>query len=251
MAKPRKAPTSSIVLNAVYTDDRFLELEPIAQLAFVAALGQVDVFGNITADPAKLQTYVLPMHRFGEQELSDIFDAFVDAGLAFYYERNGCRYVHLYLTNNARVMPPEYPLPPGLTAKKPENKGRRAIYRIYDDSGVECDPDGDPIDNQIERTLPAWTSIGRTRDIRRTYDGRTRDVQGTYKGHTTDVQCTAKQHNTEQNRTSGSVFVPKTEPRAHAGAGATLEGSPAPQAADEDAMPDPDFSRMIERVGEK
>lgn len=240
MAKPRKAPTSSIILNAVYTDDRFLALEPIAQLVFIAALGQVDAFGNITADPAKLQTYVLPMHRFSEQKLSDIFDAFVDVGLAFYYERNGCLYVHLYLTNNARVMPPEYPLPPGLTAKKPESKGRRAIYRIYDESGVECDPDGDPIDNQIERTLPAWTSVGRTTD-----------VHGTNNGHTTDVQCTAKQHNTEQNRTSGSVFVPKTEPRAHAEAGATLEGSPAPQAVDEDAAPDPDFSRMIERVNKK
>lgn len=159
MAKRQKTPASRLIDNEIYKDERFVALEnPLVQLAYVAALGQVDTFANLTADPRRLRLLVLPHHNLSEEEICYIFDKFAEVGLVFFYRAKKDYYVHFVETAHRLYSPPVCPLPEGLTARKPEKEGkaRYTSYRIYDEAGNECDADGEPLDPNVERVAAKW-----------------------------------------------------------------------------------------------
>lgn len=218
-----KTPASRLIDNDIYKDERFLNLgDPLIQLAYVAALGQVDACGNLIADPLKLRQLILPGHALTGEDVCTLFNTFVEAGLAFYYERKGRLYIHFLETSNKLYIPPVYPLPEGLSARKPDlnrqgkRGGRFTAYRIYDEVGNECDSDGEPLDPNTDRVAPVYTCI--YRDIRAVYT------------------CISEKKGKERNVNEISFPSPSLPE-----AGACLEGTPAPA---EDILPSSEEQRQ-------
>lgn len=221
MARVRKEPASRLIPNSIYKDDAFLELEDnLIQLAYVAALGQVDGFGNLVADPRKLCRWVLPMHRLSEEDVCVIFDSFVEVGLAFYYEAGEELYIHFFGLKNRLYEPPMFPLPEGLTAEKPEKGGRYTSWRVYDGDHNECDADGDPLDGQKARVAPDYM-----------HSGKQLHMQCIFNEYSMNKQCISNAYLNRRERKGSEMNFPfpfPSTPTAARGAGACLGGTPAP-----------------------
>lgn len=106
-----KTPAARLIDNEIYRDERFLALDDaFCQLAYVCALGKIDTCGNLPADPSKLRQLILPGHALTKEEVCALFNTFVEAGLAFYYERKGQLYIHFLDTANKLYSAPMHPL---------------------------------------------------------------------------------------------------------------------------------------------
>lgn len=221
MAKARKAqPSARLIQNSIYTDDGFLALnDPLIQLAYVAALGQIDNFGNLTARANKLRAWILPLHRLSDDTICAIFDTFVEVGLAFYYEVKSELYIHFFGTYNKLYEAPVYPLPEGLIAKKPDNGGRYTAWRVYDADLNECDADGDPLDGRKERVAPDYRCQKNELHMHCIYTAYLNRKKG--------------KERIEENFPFLSFSLPE--------AGACLEGTPAPA---EDILPSSEEQRQ-------
>lgn len=223
-----KTPAARLIDNEIYRDERFLALDDaFCQLAYVCALGKIDTCGNLPADPSKLRQLILPGHALTKEEVCALFNTFVEAGLAFYYERKGQLYIHFLDTANKLYSAPMYPMPEGLDARKPEKNskgkqsGRNTAFRIYDTDGNECDADGEPLNRNVLRIAPDYIQECRKRALH---------MQCICNAHALHMHTSINRKERKGTERNFSFPLPSTSSLPEAGA--CLGGTPAPAEGD-------------------